>query len=108
MAKEGKHVVFKDVAVEALGNGFFGRNLVETDGVELTYVTGDAGAGHDAHLHDDLDEILIFLEGGADFKLGDDSLAVRAGSLIYAPSGVPHGVRYTAPSKVLRLKMPQK
>lgn len=73
-----------------MGTGFFGKNLVESDGFELTYITGDETAGHDAHQHEDLDEILVFLEGAADLNLGGKAIDVKAGSLIFAPSGVPH------------------
>ena len=108
MEEKGKYVEFKDVTVSELGNGFFGKNLVETDNFELTYITGDDTAGHDAHEHDDLNEILIFLEGAAELNMDGKSVDVKAGSLIYAPSGVSHGIQYKAKSKVLRIKMPKK
>ncbi len=105
MSKEAKYIEFKDISVEELGNGFFGKNLVEMDGFELTFVTGDEGAGHDAHVHDDLDEILIFMEGAADLSMGGKPVNVQRGSIIFAPSGVAHGIAYKAKSKVLRIKM---
>ena len=105
MSEKGKYIEFKDVAVTELGNGFFGKNLVESGDFELTYITGDETAGHDAHQHEDLDEVLIFLEGAADLSLDGKPMDVKAGSLIYAPSGVAHGIQYKAKSKVLRIKM---
>ena len=105
MSEEATYIEFKDVPVEELGNGFFGKNLLEMDGFELTFVTGDEGAGHGAHEHDDLDEILIFLEGVAELNLNDKPVNVRGGSMIFAPSGVAHGITYKAKSKVLRIKM---
>jgi len=105
MSEKAKYVEFKDVVVTELGNGFFGKNLVESGDFELTYITGDETAGHDAHEHEDLDEILIFLEGAADLDLGGKPVGVKAGSLIFAPSGVAHGIQYKAKSKVLRIKM---
>ena len=105
MSTDAKYIEFKDVPVEELGNGFFGKNLVEMDGFELTFVTGDKGAGHDAHVHDDLDEILIFMEGAADLNMDGKPVNVQGGSMIFARSGVAHGISYKAKSKVLRIKM---
>jgi quercetin dioxygenase-like cupin family protein len=105
MRGKGKYVEFKDVAVAELGNGFFGKNLFESGDFELTYITGDKTAGHDAHEHENVNEILIFLEGAADLNLDGKPVDVKAGSLIFAPSGVTHGIQYKAKSKVLRIKM---
>jgi|GEM_PF-6549490 len=106
MTQQGKYIRFQDLSLAELGNGFFGGNLVESPGLEVTFVTGDKGAGHGFHAHDDLDEILIFLEGACDFNLGGREIDVQAGSLLHAPAGVEHKVRYKARSKVLRIKIP--
>ena len=47
------------------------------------------------------------MEGAADFTLDGTPVDVKAGGMIYAPSGVAHGVSYTAKSKVLRIKLPE-
>jgi quercetin dioxygenase-like cupin family protein len=107
MSSEGKYIQFDALQLAELGNGFFGKDLLAQEGIELTYVTGDKGAGHDAHVHDNLDEVLIFMEGAADFTLDGTPVDVKAGGMIYAPSGVAHGVNYTAKSKVLRIKLPK-
>jgi len=85
--------------------GQYGKNLVELDGLELTYITGDESEGHDAHQHEDLDEILIFLEGAATLNLDGRPVCVRAGSLTFAPSGVAHGISHKEKSKVIRIKI---
>lgn len=104
MDTTAKHVVFDDLSLPELGNGFFGKNLVELGNFELTFITGNEGAGHDAHAHEDLDEISIVLEGECAFNVDGSTLNIKGGSLLYVPPGVAHGVKYRSPSKVLRLK----
>jgi mannose-6-phosphate isomerase-like protein (cupin superfamily) len=101
----GRFVRFDDVDVAELGNGFFGKNLVEAQSFELTYITCDEGAGHGFHQHEDLEEILIFLEGSCNFSLGGTSLDMKGGSMIYIPPKMSHKVSYKEKSKVLRIKI---
>jgi quercetin dioxygenase-like cupin family protein len=103
MAK-GSHIRFDAVRLSELGNGFLGKNLVEREGLELTFVTGEKGAGHPPHVHEDIDEILIFLEGAAEFEMDGEPIDVKSGSMIYAPSGTAHGVSYKSKCKVIRIK----
>jgi quercetin dioxygenase-like cupin family protein len=107
MASQGKYVRFAQLDLAEVGNGFRGADLVESENMELSFLTGDAGAGHGFHSHDDVDEVLIFLEGSCDFNLGGEEIHVSGGSMIYAPAGVEHKVRYKAASKVLRIKFPK-
>jgi quercetin dioxygenase-like cupin family protein len=106
MKKGWQYTKFDDLQLSDLGNGFLGSNVVEMDGFELTYVTGGKGSGHDFHRHEDLSEILIFLEGGCDFTVGETDLRIRGGSLLLIPPGIDHKVRYNEKSKILRIKMP--
>ena len=107
MNEEWKYFKLEDVELSDLGNGFFGSNLVELDGFELTFVKGDEGSGHDFHRHGDLDEILIFLDGECDFSVDGMDLNIKGGSLLHIPPGVDHKVRYQEKSKVLRIKIPR-
>jgi len=107
MNEEWKYFKLEDVELSDLGNGFFGSNLVELDGFELTFVKGDEGSGHDFHRHDDLDEILIFLDGECDFTVDGADLNIKGGSLLHIPPGVDHKVRYQEKSKVVRIKIPR-
>ena len=106
MNQNWKYIRFEDVPVTDLGNGFFGSNLVEQKGLELTFITGEEGAGHDFHSHQDLNEILIFLDGECVFNLGGKEIDVKEGAMLYIPPGVDHKVRYKKKSSVLRLKIP--
>jgi quercetin dioxygenase-like cupin family protein len=44
------------------------------------------------HAHDGADKFYFVLEGSGRFTVGDDEREANAGSLIVAPSGIPHGV----------------
>lgn len=45
MVQRWKHVTLDDSDLSDMGNGFFGRNLVELDGFEMTFVKGKKGVG---------------------------------------------------------------
>ena len=105
MNEQWKHIRFADMDLLDLGNGFLGGNLVELDDFELTFVKGEKGSGHGFHHHDDLDEILVFLEGACVFNISGTDIPVEAGSVLFVPHGLEHRVNYTAKSRVLRIKV---
>jgi quercetin dioxygenase-like cupin family protein len=107
MDEEWRYTRFEDLELTDLGNGFFGSNVVELDELELTFVKGDKGSGHGFHQHEDLVEILVFLEGGCVFTVGETDLNIKGGSLLFIPPGVNHKVHYNEKSKVLRIKVPR-
>jgi quercetin dioxygenase-like cupin family protein len=49
------------------------------------------GGGFRPHFHTEHDEVIVYLEGEADFRLGDDVITVRSGDVISIPAGVVHG-----------------
>jgi quercetin dioxygenase-like cupin family protein len=105
MKKEWKYIKLRDIPLSEMDNGFFGFNVVEQDDIELTFVEGDKGAGHGFHRHEDLTEILIFLEGKCFFTVGGTDLNIEGGSLLYIPPEIDHKVRYEEKSKILRIKI---
>ncbi|MCK4789804.1 MAG: cupin domain-containing protein [Desulfobacteraceae bacterium] len=107
MNEEWKYHKLGDIRLSDMGNGFFGSNLVELDGFELTFVKANEGSGHDSHQHEDLSEILIFLEGECSFTVGGTELNIKGGSLLHIPPGVDHKVKYEGKSKVFRIKIPK-
>ena len=98
---------FEDLSRSDLGNGFFGGDLVASDSFDLTLIEGGEGAGHGFHRHEDLDEILVFMEGACTFNIAGTELKVEDGSMIHIPAGWDHQVRYRARSKVLRIRIPK-
>jgi len=105
MEEKGRYIRLEGSPQSELGNGFFGNNLVELDGFEMTYLTCDEGAGHGFHSHEDIEEVLVFLEGACTFTLGGTDYDVKGGSVIHAPPKIEHKVRYKEKSKILRIKI---
>lgn len=54
------------------------------------YSVIEPGSGAPLHVHKDVDEIFILLEGTLDLRLGDEQLLVEANHTIAIPAGVPH------------------
>ncbi|MEK6283455.1 MAG: cupin domain-containing protein [Acidobacteriota bacterium] len=52
----------------------------------------DPGQTQKVHAHDGADKFYFVLEGSGRFIVGDEERDAGPGSLIVAPSGIPHGV----------------
>jgi quercetin dioxygenase-like cupin family protein len=56
----------------------------------------EPGQAHALHAHAGMDKLYHVIEGEGVFLLEGRELPMRAGDLLVAPEGVPHGVRATA------------
>ena len=63
----------------------------------------EPGQSHALHAHTGMDKVYSVVEGSGVFLLADRELPMRAGDLLIAPEGVPHGVRNTGTSRLLVL-----
>jgi mannose-6-phosphate isomerase-like protein (cupin superfamily) len=63
----------------------------------------ESGQSHALHAHAGMDKMYLVLEGEGLFLLADRELPMRAGDLLIAPEGVPHGVRNTGSARLLVL-----
>ncbi len=108
MSEKGTCVRFNELSPQDAGGGSVKSDVVDSASCQITYIVQDEGAGHDFHQHDDLDEILILLEGHCVLGLGDWTRDIQGGSLVHAPRGVPHKVKYLTKSKVIRIKFPSR
>ncbi len=106
MSEKASYLRFDDFPLQDPNGGPFRLNVVDSGNCQVTYISQGEGAGHGFHQHDDMDEVLIFLEGHCTFGLGDAEFDIRGGAAIHAPRGVPHKVKYLAQSKVIRIKYP--
>jgi quercetin dioxygenase-like cupin family protein len=53
------------------------------------------GQAHPAHVHADQDKLYYVLAGEGEAQVGEETHAVRAGDLVLAAAGVPHGMKNT-------------
>jgi quercetin dioxygenase-like cupin family protein len=63
----------------------------------------EPGQSHALHSHAGMDKMYSVIEGEGLFLLSDQELPMRAGDLLVAPEGIPHGVRNTGTSRLLVL-----
>ncbi len=52
----------------------------------------EPGQSQAVHAHDGADKFYLVLEGKARMRVGEEELDAGAGTLVWAPAGVPHGV----------------
>jgi len=63
----------------------------------------EPGQRHALHAHAGMDKVYQVVEGEGVFLLDGRELPMRAGDLLVAPEGVPHGVRNPGPGRLLVL-----
>lgn len=63
----------------------------------------EAGQSHELHAHAGMDKMYQVIDGEGLFLLEGRELPMRAGDLLIAPDGVPHGIRNTSPGRLLVL-----
>ncbi len=63
----------------------------------------ESGQVHALHAHPGMDKVYHVLEGEGVFLLEGRELPMRAGDLLVAPDGVPHGVHNTSAARLIVL-----
>lgn len=63
----------------------------------------EPGQSHALHAHAGMDKVYSVVEGEGVFLLEGRELPMRAGDLLVAPEGVPHGVRNAGHARLLVL-----
>jgi quercetin dioxygenase-like cupin family protein len=63
----------------------------------------EPGQSHALHAHAGMDKMYYVIEGDGLFLLEGRQLPMRAGELLVAPDGVPHGVTNTGTTRLLVL-----
>ncbi len=61
----------------------------------------EPGQAHALHAHAGMDKLYLVVEGEGLFLLEGRELPMRAGDLLVAPDGVPHGVRNNGTARLL-------
>lgn len=61
----------------------------------------EPGQEHASHAHAGVDKLYQVVEGRGEFSVGDAVQTLSAGALVFAPAGVPHGVKNPGPARLL-------
>lgn len=61
----------------------------------------ESGQSHALHAHAGMDKVYLVVEGEGLFLLDGQQLPMRAGDLLVAPDGVPHGVQNNSSARLL-------
>lgn len=83
--KMGKSTIFESARLLVGLNGF------------------EPGQTHALHAHAGMDKMYYVIEGEGVFLVEGSELPMKAGDLLVAPEGVPHGVKNTGPRRLLVL-----
>jgi mannose-6-phosphate isomerase-like protein (cupin superfamily) len=76
-------------------NEHFRRVLSTGPHAQLVVMSIEAGGEIGEEVHDDVDQVLAFVEGSGEAVLDDQPTAVGPGDLVFVPAGTKHNVRNT-------------
>jgi quercetin dioxygenase-like cupin family protein len=91
-----EHAVWR---ADAMGK----TTLFESERLLVGLNAFEPGQAHALHAHAGMDKVYHVLEGAGWFLLEGRELPMRAGDLLVAPGGVPHGVRNAGSGRLLVL-----
>ncbi len=77
--------------------------LFRSDRMLLGLNAFEPGQEHALHAHVGMDKVYHVLEGEGLFLLENEEVSMRAGIMLVAPDGIPHGIRNTGPTRLLVL-----
>ena len=84
--------------------GILSHVLQKDDHVNVTLFGFSAGEELSSHSAP-TPAILYFLEGEANVQLGQDTVAAQAGSFVYMPPMLPHGILAKTPLRMLLVQV---
>jgi mannose-6-phosphate isomerase-like protein (cupin superfamily) len=91
-----------DVVAAARSNSDFRRELYTDERVQLVLMTLPVGEEIGEEVHEDNDQVLVFVDGSGEAVLEGRISAVSAGNVVVVPAGTKHNFRNTG-SEELRL-----
>jgi quercetin dioxygenase-like cupin family protein len=68
-------------------------SLAEGEQLMLGLNCFEPGQEHASHAHGGSDKAYYVIAGRGTFTVGDETQQLEAGALVFAPAGVPHGVK---------------
>jgi quercetin dioxygenase-like cupin family protein len=96
-----EHLELYDL-VEFSKDNFVRKALTQSKGIVCDFVCFEPGQDAGLHKHPVQDEIFYVVEGNGTITFEDrDDIPVKAGSIVFTPSGVVHGVRTNASDRLV-------
>jgi mannose-6-phosphate isomerase-like protein (cupin superfamily) len=92
----------EDIIALAKGNDAFRRVVDTGEHSQIVLMTIQPGSEIGAETHDDVDQVLVFVEGEGEADLGGETSPVAPDRLVFVPAGTRHNFRNTG-STPLRL-----
>ena len=80
----------QDIAEAARRNGAFRRELTTGPHSQVVLMSVAPGGEIGEEVHDDVDQVLVFVEGEGQAVLDGERSPVRADSLVFVPAGTRH------------------
>ncbi|MGE0591706.1 MAG: cupin domain-containing protein [Vicinamibacterales bacterium] len=77
--------------------------LFESDRLLVGLNAFEPGQEHAVHSHAGMDKLYYVIDGAGTFLMSGRELPMRAGEMLVAPDGVPHGVRNDSTARLLVL-----
>lgn len=72
---------------------FYKATLFQSPRLMLGLNCLEPGQAQAIHDHADQDKFYLVMEGEGEFVVGEETQTAVAGGVVWAPAGVPHGVR---------------
>ena len=82
---------------------FYKTTLFQGDHLMIGLNCLEPGQAQKVHDHGEQDKFYCVLEGEGEFTVGDEVQPAAAGSVIWAPAGLPHGVRNRSHGRLVLL-----
>ena len=93
-----------EVHVFVIGDYKMGKSTIfRSEHVMVGLNAFEPGQEHTLHTHAGMDKVYHVIEGQGLFLLEAGDVPMRAGVLLVAPEGVPHGIRNTGAGRLLVL-----
>ena len=94
-------VIHYTIATEAEKSPDFRRVLWTGQNTQLVIMTIPPGGEIGEEVHEDTDQILTFVSGTGEARVGPDARAVAQGDLVVVPAGTQHNVVTTGPNPLV-------
>jgi len=89
--------------VGSLPDKQFKATLFQTERLMLGLNCLEPGQAQRTHVHDGQDKFYFVVEGTGNFVVGDETRSADEGMVVWAPSGVKHGVINTGDRRLVLL-----